>query len=241
MVNFLYKVISIITLLLIYEASFDILNWYKDRNILEKVASSIDISDSKSLHENIMKYKYDLIDNYLNAPKSNAQMLLWLNNRDYFRQTAVDTLSGQTALCGELSRVLIKTLRIRGIKARRLYLYGMPGTSHVLLEYFHPLDNEWRVINSWQSSDYMEHITSKPHTIEDIFASSKKEDLIYLHYSNFPINIVNKLGSYPYNIPYVISWLMEEVYILTATLMILLSSLLALILTRKKNGHICKF
>lgn len=206
------------------------MQYLDERKELKKISLSYNIDNSKNLHSQILTIRDNIINSYLNAHKTNAQFIIWQRSRSFFRQTALETLQGKMALCGELSRVIINLLRIQGIDTRRLYLYGLPGTSHVMFEYKNPKDGKWYAVNSWQSSEYIENMTAIPMTIENILLIANKDQLKYKYFSNYPIKIVNFLGYYPYNITYIVSWLMDEILLLKAIISLFFAMIVALFL-----------
>jgi predicted Holliday junction resolvase-like endonuclease len=144
---------------------------YKEKQILKEVLA--DYAQSLETHKNKNEFKRYIIKNFINPPKSKIQFKIWVKNRGILRQSALETLNGKAAVCGELSRVLIKLFREKGIKARRLYLFGGNGTSHVMLEYFDDKSNKWIALNSYKSTKYLENITQNKYTIKELF---KKAD-----------------------------------------------------------------
>jgi hypothetical protein len=198
---------------------FNLIENQREENALNYVI--VNYKGKLNTHFEINKFKHFIIENYINIPKSKLQMNLWSQNRGILRQTAFETLNGKSAVCGELSRVMIKLLRVYGIKARRLYLYGKVGTSHVMLEYFDNKSKKWIALNSFKSSEYLENITQNKFTIEELFEKADSKLLVYTKYSNLNYQLVSMFG-YKYDIPYLFSYLMDEVYIIKIILNLLI-------------------
>jgi hypothetical protein len=217
--------ISIISINII----FNIIENQKEKNVLGKILDNY--NKNISTHSEINSFKHFIIDNYINIPKSKFQMNLWSNHRGFLRQTALETLNGKSAVCGELSRVLIKLLRKHSIKSRRLYVYEGDGTSHVMLEYFDKSTKRWIALNSFKSTDYLESITQNKQTILELFNNANAVKLVYFNYSNLNYPLT-KIFGYKYNIPYVFSYLMDEVYIIKVIFNLFLLLILILILRK---------
>ena len=200
-----------IVLCTIFDIGLKIYSFYVEKTYLKQVINDLNIS--LKTHDNINNLKHLIIKNYINIPKSKNQEKIWLQNRGLFRQTALETLNGKSALCGELSRVMIKLLRESGIKARRVYVYGGEGTSHVMLEYYDNNLNQWIALNSFKSTDYLEKITQEKLTIDELFNKADPQKLVYTDYSNLNYHLTKFFG-YKHNIPYFFSWLMDEVYVI---------------------------
>lgn len=187
---------------------------------------------------NIVDAKDFMVVNYINLPKSKQQTDSWLASRSILRQTALETLQGKAALCGELSRVMIKILRALGVKARRLYLYGHEGTSHVMFEFFDDEKKIWIVANSFQSSDYLEkYLVDKDVTVRQLFLYADRKLLVYDKYSNLNYDLV-KIFGYQYDIPYILSFFLDEVYLSISFMFLSVFILFAYLFSIKLNDKL---
>jgi hypothetical protein len=202
---------------------------YKEKQILKEVLA--DYAQSLETHKNKNEFKRYIIKNFINPPKSKIQFKIWVKNRGILRQSALETLNGKAAVCGELSRVLIKLFREKGIKARRLYLFGGSGTSHFMLEYFDDKSNKWIALNSYKSTKYLENITQNKYTIKELFKKADPKLLIYDKYSNLNYQLV-KIFGYKYDIPYIFSYIMDEVYILKIIFYLFILILVSIVLIK---------
>ncbi len=187
----------------------------KENDLLKKLIEIHEVSSLNS-HADIVSFKLILLERYIRKAKSTDQENFWHSTRDIFRQTVTDTLSGKPAYCGEFSRLLISALRISGIKARRLYIYKDRATNHVLLEYYHVSQGKWILLNSFAASDTLENISNaQPLTSEELFKNGERFELEYRYYSYINPRVFQfRPGGSGRNIPYMLSWLMDEPYVI---------------------------
>jgi hypothetical protein len=191
--------------------AFYLTQHYYERHILKEAVGDSKIS-SISTHQDVVDLKFYLLNNYVRKPVSDGQEKVWLNKRTIFRQSAVDTLRGQPAYCGEFSRLMINALRVLDVKAKRLYVYKDYSTNHVLFEYYNKKLEKWVVLNSYLSSAYIETVTNNnTFSKQELFDSENDEQLIYTNFGYLNQNMLKFFGQYvAENVPEIIIWLFDE-------------------------------
>jgi hypothetical protein len=210
-----------------------------DENILIKAVTDEIIIDKSDLHGFVVDTRNLLIDKYIQEPKSQEQLNVWMKTRGILRQSSAETLNGKITRCGENSRLMINVFRNLGIKAKRLYFYGDIGTSHVLFEYFDEKENKWYVMNSFNDQVEFTFLNSvvdhNKVTKEDLFSHYDVKDTIYYEASNLNFQLKNVFGANT-EIPYFLSYLMDEIFLLKIIILLfILLSLLAINFWIKKR------
>jgi len=203
----------------IFTISKNIILRHYERKVLKTIYQEFSKDHKVSdLHTFINDLHTYVISNYINKPKCALQFILWKKNRGFFRQTPLDTLLGKAALCGENSRLMVNLLIANGIKARRLYLFEKNISNHVIYEYFDTKINDWIALNSLGKKDPLTKVlASSIITRKDYKKVFSK--LGFHHYSTLNFSRFNLLNKYPYDIPYLISYLIDDVYLLKICLL----------------------
>jgi hypothetical protein len=225
------KIILLILIGVFFSLFFmSLVNFYNENKIIKEVANNIDLKDSN--HVEIIHMRDDILKKYINSYTSEAELKGWQQNRSILRQSASETILGKTALCGEFTRVMVKLLRQKDIKARRLYLFGKPGSSHVLFEYYNNTDSKWYIVNSFASIKY----------VNDIFNINKiSVDTLYnqVDIQKFKYNRITSLNHqmtkiFPlgFELPYFISYFLDEIYLILMVLNLFLLSITYLLYRR---------
>jgi len=173
---------------------------------------SIDYGD---LHNSINKFRDEIWNNFISVPQPGLQSDLWYDDRGILRHSALDILSGDRALCGDFSRVMVRLLNHKGIKARRVYLSRDWATNHVLFEYYHPQEKKWYIVDSYYLDGGVIHkITSEQKISAYDLVNDYSFEVIYDKYSYVGKQISYKLNYFGKSIPFFVSILMDNIYLL---------------------------
>jgi hypothetical protein len=209
-----FQIAMLLTFLFFCQSLIFVQSHLDETQALKELNTAI-LIDGNNQFQKTIRLRNKILESFISQPKSLAQHNFWVNRRDLLRQTALQTLAGTSALCGEISRVLIKMLRAKNIRARRLYVYGEEGTAHVLFEYYDGLEKQWIAVNSFNNIDYLGQLLSVKTTAKKLFSKADSEKLIYDKFSNLNYQLVAQFG-YQHDIPYILSYFMDEVYLLRA-------------------------
>lgn len=202
---------------------------YMEQRLLSEVNSKYPLDES-NLHASINSFRDSIWHDFMHVPQSPLHNDLWMRDRGLLRHSALETLSGEPALCGDFSRVMVQLLNQRGIKARRVYLTRDLATNHVPFEYYDPADAKWYMIDSYYSDDFPTYkITSREKfTVARLLKEAPSSLIGYTRYSYLNKQLAYKLNYFEIPVPLFFSRLMEQVYLLKlmfnfgATLLLLL-------------------
>jgi len=210
------KIIPYLFTIVIVFLFLSVSEYLEEKDLINTVTNGI-VFDHKNLHNSVVKTRNILLDKYIQEPKSQEQLNLWMNTRGILRQSSAETLSGKITRCGENSRLMINVFRNLGIKAKRLYFYGDFGTSHVLFEYYHEKEDKWYVMNSFNDQTDFKFLNfvvdNNKITKEQLFKQYSVKDTIYYESSNLNFQLKNIVGTNT-KVPYFLSYLMDDIYLL---------------------------
>ena len=169
-----------------------------------------------SLHAKVAHLRDEILKHYVVKPKDETSLKAWLAQRSFLRQPAIETARGEPALCGELSRLVIKVLRAQGVQARRVYLYQSPATNHVVFEYQDPQTRQWYLMDSYASTDYLRDLLDRRALSSvELLTHADPHLLIYDKFGYLPKSLFFRFGEpFSRSIPYNVSWWFEEIYLL---------------------------
>jgi hypothetical protein len=219
--NVTIKFLDIIVVVVLVFMLISFNKLFEEKALIEFVTSKIKI-ENNDIHNSVVQTRNYLLDKYIQEPKSPEQLALWMNTRGLLRQSAADTLGGKVTRCGENSRLMVNVLRELGIKSKRLYLYGDPGTAHVLFEYYNQHDNKWYMVNSFNDQVEFKFLNSILDSnkigTEDLFERYDVEDVVYYEATslNYPLK---KLFGPDVGVPYWLSYLMDAKHLLEVILL----------------------
>lgn len=174
--------------------------------------------NTPDLHARVVHLRDELLAHFIVKPQNDQVLKDWLAHRPFLRQPAMETVAGKPALCGELSRLVIKVLRAEGVQARRVYLYKNWATNHVLFEYQDPHTLRWHLMDSYASTDYL-HDLLNAQTLSPIELLQRGDPtrLVYDKFGYLPKQLFFRYGEpFARGISYKISWWFEEIYLLKA-------------------------
>ena len=187
-----------------------------ERAVLAEVAKQAAqvVPPHSSLHTRVSRIRDYLLTHYILTPKSDEQRHAWMATRTFLRQSALSTIQGSPALCGELARLAIKVLKAEGIDARRIYFYKNKATSHVLFEYYDRQSDAWRMMDSYASTPYLTSLLNdQALTVEQLFHAADPGKLVYDKYGYLPSGLFFYMSQgIAMAVPYKVSWFYEEVY-----------------------------
>jgi hypothetical protein len=190
------------------------INDFIQENELIQLVNSKNKVEYENVHLNVVGTRNYLLDKYIQEPKSDEQLALWMTSRGVLRQSAADSIVGKVTRCGENARLMVKVLRAQGIKSKRLYLYGGEGTSHVLFEYYNELDDKWYLINTFGTGGHLTSLFDDNKVSKsELFQRYTVAEIIYSEVSdlNFPLK---KLFGADVELPYFVTYFMDEKYLI---------------------------
>jgi hypothetical protein len=219
--NVIIKFLDMIIIVVLVFMLISFNKFFEEKALIEFVTSKINI-ENNDLHHSVVETRNYLLEKYIQEPKSPEQLALWHNTRGLLRQSAADTLIGKVTRCGENSRLMVNVLRELGIKSKRLYLYGDPGTAHVLFEYYNQHDNKWYMVNSFNDQVEFKFLNSilDPNKIEKeaLFERYDIKDVVYYEATslNYPLK---KLFGADVRVPYWLAYLIDAKHLLEIILL----------------------
>lgn len=229
------KIVKLLDSLIIVILVFMLISinkFIEEKALIKFVTSKIEI-DSNDIHNSVVETRNYLLDKYIQEPKSPEQLALWYNTRGLLRQSSADTLSGKITRCGENSRLMVNVFRELGIKSKRLYLYGDPGTAHVLFEYYNQHDKRWYMVNSFNDQVEFKFLNlildSNKIGTKELFEDYDVKDVVYYEATSLNYPLKKFLGP-DMGVPYWLAYLMDAKHLLE--IILLSGSMLIVILLR---------